>query len=81
MRIWGTHMGLYWLCMHVGKQACLLLLPQNWAHVEAVVAALNALPQQQHGVDIMRVREWGLAGWAAYYRHAAKCWVFKFELF
>ncbi|KXZ45449.1 hypothetical protein GPECTOR_54g190 [Gonium pectorale] len=41
---------------------------QNWAHVETVVAALNRLPRQQHGVDIMRVRDWYLAGRAGLYR-------------
>jgi len=42
--------------------------PQNWAHVETVVEALNQLARQQHGVDIMRVREWQLSGWAKHYR-------------
>ncbi|KAJ9521729.1 hypothetical protein QJQ45_015356 [Haematococcus lacustris] len=41
---------------------------QNWAHVEAVVEALNRTPREQHGTDIMRVREWALAGWARHYR-------------
>jgi len=41
---------------------------QNWAHVETVMEALNQLPRQQHGVDIMRVREWQLSGWAKHYR-------------
>lgn len=41
---------------------------QNWAHVEAVFEALDKVPQEQHGVDIMRVREWALSGWAAHYR-------------
>ncbi|GFR41586.1 hypothetical protein Agub_g2307, partial [Astrephomene gubernaculifera] len=41
---------------------------QNWSHVETVVAALNRLPRQQHGTDIMRVRDWYLAGRAGLYR-------------
>lgn len=42
--------------------------PQNWQHVETVVEALNRLPRDQHGTDIMRVREWALAGHARHYR-------------
>ena len=41
---------------------------QNWAHVNTVMAALNKMPAQQRDVDIMRVREWYLAGQARYYR-------------
>ncbi|GLC42263.1 hypothetical protein PLESTM_001310300 [Pleodorina starrii] len=41
---------------------------QNWAHVETVVSALNQLPREQHGTDIMRVRDWYLCGQAAHYR-------------
>ncbi|KAG1670680.1 hypothetical protein FOA52_010955 [Chlamydomonas sp. UWO 241] len=41
---------------------------QNWAHVETVVDALNRLPREQHGTDIMRVREWCLSGHARHYR-------------
>jgi hypothetical protein len=29
---------------------------QNWAHVETVFEALNKMPSEQHGTDIMRVR-------------------------
>ena len=35
-----------------------MLAMQNWQHVETVFESLNKLPKQQHGVDIMRVREW-----------------------
>ena len=45
-----------------------VLQMQNWAHVTTVMAALNQVPYQQHDVDIMRVREWFLAGQAKYYR-------------
>lgn len=41
---------------------------QNWAHVETVLAALNRLPREQHGTDIMRVRDWYLEGRARHYR-------------
>ena len=37
-------------------------------HVEAVLDALNKLPREQHGTDIMRVREWSLSGCARHYR-------------
>jgi hypothetical protein len=29
---------------------------QNWSHVETVFEALNKMPSEQHGTDIMRVR-------------------------
>jgi len=32
------------------------------------VAALNRVPRDQHGVDIMRVREWYLSGHSSHYR-------------
>ncbi len=41
---------------------------QNWGHVETAVAALNQLPREQHGTDIMRVREWSLSGLGRHYR-------------
>ncbi|KAG2500344.1 hypothetical protein HYH03_001919 [Edaphochlamys debaryana] len=41
---------------------------QNWAHVETVLGALNRLPREQHGTDIMRVRDWYLSGLASRYR-------------
>ena len=43
------------------------MVMQNWQHVETTMAALNQLPETQHG-DIMRVREWALAGHARHYR-------------
>lgn len=40
-----------------------VLLMQNWAHVGTVLGALNRTPQDGHGVDMMRVRDWALR-WA-----------------
>lgn len=40
---------------------------QNWRHVTTAVGALNRLPETQH-CDIMRVREWALAGQGAHFR-------------
>ncbi|GAX83068.1 hypothetical protein CEUSTIGMA_g10494.t1 [Chlamydomonas eustigma] len=45
-----------------------MMCMQNWTHVETTVEALNKLPREQHGTDIMRVREWYLAGMAKRYR-------------
>eukprot|EP00887_Chlorella_sp_A99_P004809 scaffold4.g4809.t1 len=45
-----------------------VLLMQNWEHVRTVLAALNHLPSQQRGADIMRVRPWALSGWGRLYR-------------
>ncbi|KAL6785736.1 hypothetical protein ACKKBF_B01440 [Auxenochlorella protothecoides x Auxenochlorella symbiontica] len=45
-----------------------VVLMQNWEHAVTVFKALNAAPRQQHDVDIMRVREWQLAGRARHYR-------------
>jgi len=45
-----------------------VLLMQNWSHVRTVLGSLNRLPTEQRDVDIMRVREWCLAGQARYYR-------------
>ena len=42
---------------------------QNWAHVESVFAALNAMPSKADPqVDLMRVRPWYLEGQALHYR-------------
>lgn len=41
---------------------------QNWAHMATVFNALNEVPKGQHGVDIMRVREWYLSGHAKQHR-------------
>jgi len=49
-----------------------VMLQQNWAHVEAVFAALNAMPTGgaavMEGLDVMRVRPWYLDGHAKNYR-------------
>ncbi|KAK9823260.1 hypothetical protein WJX72_001434 [[Myrmecia] bisecta] len=45
-----------------------VLQMQNWIHVKTVFDALNKVPEEQHGVDIMRVREWYLSGWGRFYR-------------
>lgn len=45
-----------------------VLLMQNWSHVATVMSALNKMPQQQYGVDIMRVRDYFLSGQAEMYR-------------
>ncbi|KAL3155972.1 hypothetical protein ABBQ32_012964 [Trebouxia sp. C0010 RCD-2024] len=41
---------------------------QNWTHITTVFEALNQVPKGQHGVDIMRVREWYLSGHAKQHR-------------
>ncbi|KAM7477704.1 hypothetical protein LguiA_025917 [Lonicera macranthoides] len=41
---------------------------QNWSHVNTVVEQLNRIPSNQHGTDIMRVRQWYLDGQAQFYR-------------
>ncbi|DBA68662.1 TPA: hypothetical protein ACH3X2_013458 [Trebouxia sp. C0005] len=45
-----------------------VLQMQNWAHMTTVLEAVNQVPQGQHGVDIMRVREWYLSGHARQHR-------------
>ncbi|PRW59313.1 U3 small nucleolar RNA-associated 25 [Chlorella sorokiniana] len=45
-----------------------VLLMQNWAHVVTVFEALNRIPRDGHGVDMMRVRDWALGGRASLYR-------------
>lgn len=55
-------------CTHSETSSCMRAPLQNWAHIETVVEALNRVPREQHGVDIMRVREWHLSGWARHYR-------------
>lgn len=42
-------------------EVCLVLradvmLMQNWSHVDTLLKALNRVPTEQHGTDIMRVR-------------------------
>jgi U3 small nucleolar RNA-associated protein 25 len=45
------------------------MLMQNWAHVAAALRALDLLPASlPQGTDVMRVREWALAGHARRYR-------------
>ncbi|KAL3145860.1 hypothetical protein ABBQ38_015229 [Trebouxia sp. C0009 RCD-2024] len=41
---------------------------QNWTHITTVFDVLNQVPKGQHGVDIMRVREWYLSGHAKQHR-------------
>jgi len=45
-----------------------VLSMQNWNHVNEVMEALNLLPREQHGGDIMRVREYYLGGVGRYLR-------------
>lgn len=45
-----------------------IMVMQNWSHVADVVKKLNAIPSQQHGTDIMRIRQWYLDGHAQIYR-------------
>jgi len=41
---------------------------QNWEHVETLFECLSQMPQEQHGADFSRIRNWYLNGWAKYYR-------------
>ncbi|XP_030523611.2 U3 small nucleolar RNA-associated protein 25 isoform X2 [Rhodamnia argentea] len=43
---------------------------QNWSHVNTVVEKLNCLPSKQHGMDVMRMRQWYLDGYARFYRQS-----------
>ncbi|XP_056166677.1 protein NUCLEOLAR FACTOR 1-like isoform X2 [Syzygium oleosum] len=43
---------------------------QNWSHVNTVVEQLNCLPSKQHGMDVMRMRQWYLDGHARFYRQS-----------
>lgn len=45
-----------------------MMLMQNWGHVCTVASGINQLPTEQHGTDIMRVREGALSGEAGLYR-------------
>jgi len=41
---------------------------QNWEHLETIFDCLSQMPQEQHGADFSRIRNWYLNGWAKYYR-------------
>lgn len=41
---------------------------QNWDHLLHVLDHLHLQPQQSHGTDFSRVRNWALNGWTRYYR-------------
>ncbi|CAH9091512.1 unnamed protein product [Cuscuta epithymum] len=45
-----------------------IILMQNWTYLIDVVEKLNRMPSQQHGTDIMRIRQWYLDGQAPFYR-------------
>ncbi|KAH0656994.1 hypothetical protein KY285_031876 [Solanum tuberosum] len=47
-----------------------VILMQNWSHVNTIVEQLNRIPSQQHGTDIMRIRQWYLDGQAPFYRQS-----------
>lgn len=45
-----------------------VLMMQNWEHVLTIVSHVNEIPASNHDTDIMRIREWYLAGNAKRYR-------------
>lgn len=45
-----------------------VLLMQNWQHVIKIFDSLNKIPEQQHETDIMRIRDWYIAGKGSLYR-------------
>ncbi|KAK4370104.1 hypothetical protein RND71_009579 [Anisodus tanguticus] len=47
-----------------------VILMQNWLHVNTIVEQLNRLPSEQHGTDIMRIRQWYLDGQAPFFRQS-----------
>ncbi|XP_048134346.1 U3 small nucleolar RNA-associated protein 25-like isoform X2 [Rhodamnia argentea] len=47
-----------------------IIAMQNWSHVNTVVEQLNCLPSKQHGMDVMRMRQWYLDGYARFYRQS-----------
>ncbi|XP_016502868.2 protein NUCLEOLAR FACTOR 1 [Nicotiana tabacum] len=47
-----------------------VILMQNWSHVNTIVEQLNRIPSEQHGTDIMRIRQWYLDGQAPFYRQS-----------
>ena len=44
-----------------------VLMMQNWEHVLTVMSHMNQIPASSHNTDIMRIREWYLAGHAKKY--------------
>ena len=53
-----------------------VLQMQNWEHVLELWGHLNRIPSKQRGVDIMRVRQWYLAGQARKYRQTVSLTAF-----
>ncbi|KAL8185343.1 UNVERIFIED_CONTAM: hypothetical protein K2H54_047526 [Gekko kuhli] len=45
-----------------------IYLMQNWEHVMHLLAHINLLPLESHGVDFSRVRMFSLNNWSKYYR-------------
>ncbi|XP_015277230.1 PREDICTED: digestive organ expansion factor homolog, partial [Gekko japonicus] len=45
-----------------------IYLMQNWEHVLHLLAHINLLPLESHGVDFSRVRMFSLNNWSKYYR-------------
>nr|XP_056708584.1 U3 small nucleolar RNA-associated protein 25 homolog [Euleptes europaea] len=45
-----------------------IYLMQNWEHVLHLLAHINLLPLESHGVDFSRVRMFSLNNWPKYYR-------------
>ncbi|XP_077194230.1 U3 small nucleolar RNA-associated protein 25 homolog isoform X2 [Paroedura picta] len=43
-------------------------LMQNWEHILHLLAHINLLPLESHGVDFSRVRMFSLNNWSKYYR-------------
>ena len=41
---------------------------QNWSHLQTVLESLNQIPKKNTDVDVMRVRETHLEGFARYHR-------------
>lgn len=54
-----------------------VMLMQNWQHVIKVFDSLNTIPQEQHDTDIMRIRDWYIAGKAGFYRQNIICSSFE----
>ncbi|XP_016580276.2 U3 small nucleolar RNA-associated protein 25 [Capsicum annuum] len=47
-----------------------IILMQNWSHTNTIVEQLNRIPSEQHGTDIMHIRQWYLDGQAPLYRQS-----------